>query len=598
MGRRIFCFALPLFFIALFFVSCSDKADDMLVDLDINISVDEPRGMMLGSEVPDRESIIWTYKLTKHDKGMTWGEGDEALLNGTLKVSQGVWWADIWGYRDSGCREVVYAGGGEGAVGPEGGVLRVTVSTVTDPSLANSLDPSKEPKNTAELILGNLVSEKDVQLDKAKYLDWKVDGREVASWSVRAGGETFGNIQGHLYSNGVLVTEDTEIVVEIPAGIHDIQAVLTDERGGVLSSMLWEDKVLEMNCVHRISGVMPVQYLDYLDFYDIKFSWDDVADDQIVVGFAYDVYDNQPKIENNPIPVYVDELKDEYTTDELNFRCFTIESGEDITGNVQGIWIGKNAILRYYDIVDRVRFDPSATSIKYYQMGYCQSVDEVVIHEGIRDIQYYGISAENNTEIELSASLDYLDSYALSNKSYGKIIFKNPEGWMIGGEPIDSEILSDPVSAAALYDEKKGSFLYRVQDERDCVAVIHSDIWIESSLSSPLENYSCYQTQMERTTYKGVSFKIVFLNDGDHTIYIRHDSPCEEDYIKVSELNSSTEFHKCSTASFGNSLASYDAVTYEGVKAGDYCNVVFQINGSSAEHGEGYVLVQDKVKVV
>ena len=339
-------------------------------------------------------------------------------------------------------------------------------------------------------------------------------------------------------------------------------------------------------------------YLDYLDFYDIKFSWDDVADDQIVVGFAYDVYDNQPKIEDHPIPVYVDELKDEYTTDELNFRCFTIESGEDITGNVKGVWIGKNAKLRYNDDVDRVRFDPSATSIKYYQMNLCQSVDEVVIHEGIKDIQYSGISAEYNTVIELPASLDYLDSYALSKKSYGKIIFKNPEGWRIGGEPIDSEILSDPVSAAALYDEKKGSFLYRVQDERDCVAVIHSDIWIESSLSSPLENYSCYQTQLEGTTYSNASFKIVFLNDGDHTIYIRHDSPCEEDYITVSELNSSTEFHKCSTASFGNSLASYDAVTYEGVKAGDYCNVVFQINGSSAEHGEGYVLVQDKVKVV
>ena len=57
MGRRIFCFALPLFFIALLFVSCSDKADDMLVDLDINISVDEPRGMMLGSEVPAPKSL-------------------------------------------------------------------------------------------------------------------------------------------------------------------------------------------------------------------------------------------------------------------------------------------------------------------------------------------------------------------------------------------------------------------------------------------------------------------------------------------------------------------------------------------------------------
>ena len=49
MGRRIFCFALPLLFIALLFVSCSDKADDMLVDLDINISVNEPRFIIIGS---------------------------------------------------------------------------------------------------------------------------------------------------------------------------------------------------------------------------------------------------------------------------------------------------------------------------------------------------------------------------------------------------------------------------------------------------------------------------------------------------------------------------------------------------------------------
>ena len=82
MGRRIFCFTLPLLFVVLFLVSCNDRTDEMLVDLDINIAFDEVRGMMLGSEVPNRESIKWTYKLTKHDKGMTWGEGDEALLKG------------------------------------------------------------------------------------------------------------------------------------------------------------------------------------------------------------------------------------------------------------------------------------------------------------------------------------------------------------------------------------------------------------------------------------------------------------------------------------------------------------------------------------
>ena len=184
MGRKAFYFALTFLLVVFLLVSCSDKTDEELVDLKINISFGEGRGMLLGSEAPNRESIIWTYKLTKHDKGMTWGEGDEALLNGTLKVSQGIWWVDIWGYRDSECREVVYAGGGEGIVGPEGGILSVTVSTITDPSKAKSLDPSKEPKSTAELILSDLISEKDIQLNSAAYLYWKIDGEKVLTWLV------------------------------------------------------------------------------------------------------------------------------------------------------------------------------------------------------------------------------------------------------------------------------------------------------------------------------------------------------------------------------------------------------------------------------
>ena len=67
----------------------------------------------------------------------------------------------------------------------------------------------------------------------------------------------------------------------------------------------------------------------------------------------------------------------------------------------------------------------------------------------------------------------------------------------------------------------------------------------------------------------------------------------------ASELNSSTNTYKCTKASFDNSLNAYDSVTFEGVKAGDYCTIEFRTyGGSSVDHGEGYVLIQDKVKVV
>ena len=607
MGRKVFCFAFTFLLIVLLLVSCSDKTDEELVDLKINISFGEGRGMMLGSEAPNRQSIIWTYKLTKHDKGMTWGEGSEALLNGTLKVSQGIWWVDIWGYRDSECREVVYAGGGEGTVGPEGGILSVTVSTITDPSKANSLDPSKEPKSTADLVLGNLVTEKDIQLDLAKYVSWIVDGKEIERWNVNAGEETFGNIQGHIYTNeGVLVTDDTEVVVEVPSGIHDIQVLVITEKNEVISSMLWEKKTLEMNCAHKISGVLPVKYVDYLDFFDITPSWENVGDDQIIIGYGYNVKDDQPMIKEYPIPVYVDELKEKYTSDELNLRCFTIGSGEKIPDNIKEIVIGKNAQLKEQDNVNRVRFDLSATSIKYWQMYRCQGVAEVIIHEGIRDIQNWGISAKNTTVIKLPASLDYLGYSALSNPYYYKLIFKNPNGWMIGGEAIDSEILSDPSTAASFYNSNRGKHWYRVQNERECVAVIENYSWLESSLSSPLEDYRCYQTQMKKTSSATAYLKIVFFNDGDKSVYIRHDSPCEDDCIIAMELNTdisaginSEATYKCSIASLDNSLDAYDVVTYTGVKAGDFCYVGFQTNGdASVEHGEGYVLIKDKVKVV
>ena len=104
---------------------------------------------------------------------------------------------------------------------------------------------------------------------------------------------------------------------------------------------------------------------------------------------------------------------------------------------------------------------------------------------------------------------------------------------------------------------------------------------------------------MEKSPYSNAYIRIAFLNDGNHTIYIRHDSTCENDYISASELNSSTNTYKCTTASFDNSLDAYYSVTYEGVKAGDYCYVEFQTRGgSSVDHGEAYVLIQDKVKVV
>ena len=115
--------------------------------------------------------------------------------------------------------------------------------------------------------------------------------------------------------------------------------------------------------------------------------------------------------------------------------------------------------------------------------------------------------------------------------------------------------------------------------------------------------YQVAGKELTRTT-EGV----VSLNLGAGTAIVYGDAVNNADYtvsasgtivLSASELNSSTNTYKCTKASFDNSLDAYYSVTYEGVKAGDYCYVEFQTRGgSSVDHGEAYVLIQDKVKVV
>ena len=89
------------------------------------------------------------------------------------------------------------------------------------------------------------------------------------------------------------------------------------------------------------------------------------------------------------------------------------------------------------------------------------------------------------------------------------------------------------------------------------------------------------------------------MNDGDHTIYIRHNSKGDNCFISATELNASestTSYkHKVETSSVGTDLESYESVTYEGVKAGDYCYVKYNKSSDYKTGSDGYVLVPDKV---
>lgn len=613
MRSGIGVFVCILFTCLFVFVSCSESRVEQLVDLLVSVALDDSRSMTLGSEAPSRDSITWTYKLTKMDSGMNLGEGDEALLEGSVKVSPGRWQIEVWGYRDSECREVVYVGKGEGDVGVGGSTLRVVASTTTDPLSANSLDPSKEPKDTAELILGNLKTEKDVQLDLATYVYWKVDGKVIAQWAVRAGEDTMGNLQGHLYTkDGELITDETEIVVEVPAGVHDIQVYLQDVEGGVLSSLFWENKELEMNCVHRFNGTMPVKYLDYVYIFDVIPSWDLVPKDHMVVGFAYNLYEDEPKLEKYPLPVYVEEIKEIYTCEELNLRSYSINPLNERGGNGE-VWLNINAKIPYpYSSIYKVRFNPSSIYINRNQTWNCTTLEEVVIHEGIRGIRDSGIGA-GIEEIVLPASLDYLEKSALRTSTLTRLVFKNPEGWFIDGEAVSSETLSNPEAAADFYKENMYSNWYRVQEERECTVVLKlGDLnryipWEESDIESPLDGYTCYESKLEgtRNIYSS-NIKIVFLNDGDHTIYMRYESQDSQESIFASSLNyssipgavTSATKYVCATPSYGTSLDSYCSFTYEGVKAGDYCYITIRKNSNEGDCVKGYVLAPDKVEIV
>ena len=107
----------------------------------------------------ETDAINWTYTLVPFDGNIGYGAVPyETKMTGsetTVTVSHGSWKAEVWGYRDATCRELVYHGTGTGTVSRNGGHMAVSVTVMTDPKNAHAMNPADTPKSTAELLQGD-----------------------------------------------------------------------------------------------------------------------------------------------------------------------------------------------------------------------------------------------------------------------------------------------------------------------------------------------------------------------------------------------------------------------------------------------------------
>ena len=104
-------------------ISCTNQMTEKLEGegvLTLSVCQETGKATSLSGTSPNVGDITWTYRLTKNDDGVVTGAvPEETKMSGTSvskSVSYGSWKAEVWGYRDTLCRELVYLGSGTGTV--------------------------------------------------------------------------------------------------------------------------------------------------------------------------------------------------------------------------------------------------------------------------------------------------------------------------------------------------------------------------------------------------------------------------------------------------------------------------------------------------
>ena len=411
----------------LFFVSCTDAAFDIgekeTGKVTISISGETPKDLTLTPAAPAVEDINWTYTFRKTNGTNGIGQVSvETKITGssvTTAVSIGNWTAEVWGYRDETCRELVYHGTGSGNISRSGGTIAVNAITLTDVGLAHALTPGDTPKTTADLVLMPVDVEGDENGTVRNSLEWVVGGETVSTWLW----------QGGAWTSGGTTVGENGVVVNVEPGTASVVAIVRDAGGDMIAAEGWKTQEFAMNCTYTIFGIMRSDIVVINSFFDIDPSSEMPADNAMVIGYRETTKGVSASIQTTDLSgtitfpyvlKSINPIETPVTPSDLGLEKLYVTNATDLaTSGATEAWFGKTAKVGSKSSVNKniklaeVRYVDDTNSIQNYSLYQCQNIEQVVIPNSVTSIggsAFYGCSALNT--IMIPESVTSIDSSA------------------------------------------------------------------------------------------------------------------------------------------------------------------------------------------
>lgn len=416
----------PLFLFLFIFSSCHDP--DLMptnkeCTLSISVCVDGAKATEMSGASSETDAINWTYTLVPFDGNIGYGAVPyETKMTGsetTVTVSHGSWKAEVWGYRDATCRELVYHGTGTGTVGRNGGHMAVSVTVMTDPKDAHAMNPADTPKSTADLLLAPIGLQGDGTGSVMKTAEWALSSTIISVWSC---------MDGVWYDNATGLEIPTEgIAVEVPCGTdQDVTLTIRDDSGTTLGKEGWNGLTFAMNCVYEIKGEATarlgvadvsisitgintapqtsVKCGSYIEsFFSIDPSSEMPSDNVAVIGYRIRKKGDPASVCSTDLTgvlTYPTKLavpgvddKSTYTPSELGLTVIYTDSAEGMTASgAETAWVGKGVTFlgdltaTTQSSLKKARLASNTEVIRekmFYNNG---SLEEIVIPEGVQYI--------------------------------------------------------------------------------------------------------------------------------------------------------------------------------------------------------------------
>ena len=268
MKRKIESLGIILMAIALI-VSCKASADNATgrVTLNINAMVKEAeKALEVAGTSASAEDVYFTYTLKSAEGTGSYGAVENETLIGkggtsiTATISVGKWTAEFWGYRDAGCKELVYHGIATTptSIGKEGGSLNVVMETMTSASSAHAFSAEDEAKNTADLYL------KPISISNGSF----VEGTK-AEWYIKDGAEerkldTWTWTAGKWVSESANIPNEGKLFEVAPGEANSLRVKVSDTANNIIGHEGWTEassNSIEMclNAVYTVSGAVTLK---------------------------------------------------------------------------------------------------------------------------------------------------------------------------------------------------------------------------------------------------------------------------------------------------------------------------------------------------